>query len=416
MQTIPVIFTKCFYKENIVDDLRKNSDFTEITSNYENFQIFTFPLENSEQYNLSEKSTVYSVFKAARIYVYEKSYIFISTEYETELLEDNNIYLGKTTYRICHNTDSVYFPENEIIRKLFSFANPNSTISFLQPDGYTIKRYDYNKDDFDKYISCDTEDFSRTFSFIFYNYQLSESFHDLTAQFQQGLKNAVYGNSSAYSNYSDIPLIYVNNNYSILPSRIGVGLLSSPKSRQETIESFYYKYLEALKSLIHFEIKSKEFNKAIDENNYANLDELNKSVRKEMRNAVHLRYDIKNSLSLNNQASLFWGKLLSSINFDETLTEFIEICHSIEKEIRAEIDKREEEHDKRFDKILSLVAVFAIVSVFKDGSDLIISFIDAIKNTASTRSFDFSNLISFVSPVFSIIVIYILIKIFNKKK
>ena len=52
--------------------------------------------------------------------------------------------------------------------------------------------------------------------------------------------------------------IYVNNNYSILPSRIGVGLLSSPKSRQETIESFYYKYLEALKSLIHFEIKSKD--------------------------------------------------------------------------------------------------------------------------------------------------------------
>lgn len=418
MLKIPLTFTKCFYKENIVDVLSRNSIFTEINSKNDNFQIFNFPIEDSEKYNLSEGSTVYSVFKAAKIYVYEKSYIFISTEYETELIGDDINYLGKTAYRISHKTDYVYFPENEIIQILFSLLNSSSNISYLQPDGYTIKRYEYEKDDFEKYRSCDTESYTRTFSFIFYNYELPKAFNELPSQFQRTLKNAACGNSSNYNNVSNIPLICVNNDFSILPSRIGVGLLTSPQkqTRPETIERFYYKYLETLKSLIHFEIKSKEFNRAIDESNYTNLDELNKSVRKEMRNAVHLRYDIKNSLNLNNQTSLFWGKLFSSINFDESLTEFIEICHSIEKEIRAEIDKREEEHDRRFDKILSLVAVFAIVSVFKDGSDLIISLIDAIKNTASTKAFDFSNLISFVSPIFSIIVVYILIKIFNKKK
>ena len=68
---------------------------------------------------------------------------------------------------------------------------------------------------------------------------------------------------------------------------------------------------------------------------------------------------------------------------------------------------------ERFDKILSLVAVFAIISVFKDGSDLLLSFIDAIKNAGS---FSASNLVSLISPVLSVIVIFVLIKIFNKRK
>lgn len=130
-----------------------------------------------------------------------------------------------------------------------------------------------------------------------------------------------------------------------------------------------------------------------------------------MRKAVHLKYDIKNSLKKNKREDRFFGSFLDSINFEDVLDEFIEICHSIEKELRAEIDKREEEHDKHFDKILSVVAVFAIVSVFKDGSDLILSMIETINN----KSFDLSGLVSFVAPILCAVSILIILKLFKKK-
>ncbi len=416
MTNIPITFTKCFYKKNITSLLDSNSNFHKIDSLDKNFEAYEYLFDNTEKFNISDlkSNNTYSVFKKAAVYVYENSYIFISTEYDTTVSEDNISKLGKTIFRVCHNTSGVFFPENEIIHEIFNEMDSESVILFLQPDGYTIKRYEYKKDEFENYITCENENNVKVFSFVFYNCILSDSIDNYSKEFIQVLKSSAYCNSGSYGDYRDITATKVNNNYTILPSRCGLGLLitNKEKYKPETVKKFYLKYLESLKTIIHFEIKSKEFNKEIDEGKYKNLDELNKSVRKEMRNAVHAGYDIKNSLYMNDQVNLFYGKFLTSIDFIETLSGFIEICRSIEKEIRAEIDKREEEHDKRFDKILSLVAVFAIVSVFKDGSDLILSFIDAIKS----KCFDASNIISLVSPLLSIIVIIILIRIFNNKK
>lgn len=118
---------------------------------------------------------------------------------------------------------------------------------------------------------------------------------------------------------------------------------------------------------------------------------------------------------MNSIKKIFYGKYLLAVNFDETLSEFIEICHSMENELRARIDEREEKHDKYFDKILSIIGIFAIISAFKDGSDLILSFIDVFK-TGQVTHFDISNVITILSPIVCLVLICVLIKIFNNKK
>lgn len=254
------------------------------------------------------------------------------------------------------------------------------------------------------------------FSFIYYYLPIKKELSSLNDVYLQDCKNAVFGNTSTFKISSELNEIKLNDCYSMFASNTGIGLFQTGVDyiKEDLCSILFKEYLKALKEMIHFEIKSKEFNRELDFGEYKNLDLLNKTVRKEMRNAVHLKYDIKNSVLTNSIKRIFFGKCLSEIGFNETLSEFIEICHSIENELHAKIDEREEEHDKHFDKILSVVAVFAIVSVFKDGSDLILSFIDAFQN-CNFHQLKITEIISLGAPALCFIVLLILIKIFKKK-
>ena len=412
--TIPIKFTKCFYKDNISQILDKNPHF-EIQENFaESFKIYKYKFDNTERFDLSNSNNTYSKLIDTKIYVYDNSYMFISSKYEVIETKNKIENLGLTAYRVSHITEITNIPDDEIIKDIYNSISPTEKISFLQPDGHTVKRYDFTSEEYMYFLTSIGKDKTKLYSFIFYYLPLLKSLNDCSESYIKDLNKATYGNAPKYSIKNSITPVEIEENFTILPSKTGVGLIATKKDNPlDFAQNLYLKYLESLQTIIHFEIKSKEFNREMDNGEYKNLDELNKSVRKEMRKAVHVKYDIKNCLNMNNREMIFYGKFLTAIKFDETLTEFIEICHSIEKEIRAEIDKREEEHDKRFDKILSLVAVFAIISVFKDGSDLILSFIDAMKDAGS---FSASNLVSLISPFLSVIVIFVLIKIFNKRK
>lgn len=416
MSTIPVIFTKCFYKKNISSFLENNSKFNKIDTQDDTFEIYEYPFSDYEQFTLSDNNEIYSKFLRAKIYLIEKSFIFISTEYETEITEDDITPLGKTAYRICHGDNKVIFPDQEIVQELFKSLNSDETISFLQPDGYSVKRFDYKIDEFDKYTKPNNEGMTKIFSFIFYYYPILKEIASCNTIIQ-GLKNAVFGNVKNFRINAEIEEIKINDYYSMFASKTGIGLfkIKEDSIKKEINDTLYLTYLKSLKEIIYFEIKTKDFNREIDSGEYKNIDELNKSVRKEKRNAVHLKYDIKNYLLMNSIKKIFYGKYLLAVNFDETLSEFIEICHSMENELRARIDEREEKHDKYFDKILSVVGIFAIISAFKDGSDLILSFIDVLK-TGQVTHFDISNVITILSPIVCLVLICVLIKIFNKKK
>lgn len=413
MDNSQIIFTKCFYKENISYLLDKNSSFIKRNSTAEGFEIFSYHFTDREKFNLSESKKNYSEFKEATIYVYEKSYIFISINYEIVTSENDVNSIGNAVFRVSHNLDNLVLPDKEIVNSIFNSLNYEDEILFLQPNGHTVKRHIFKKEDFIKYETLDKKDNTELFSFITYYYPVLKKIDDCSSSDIQSLKNATEGNSPSFSKKSKISPVEINDNYSLLSSNTGIGLIKTNKSNTN-LEDFYLQYLICLKTIIHFEIKAKDFNREMDRGHYDNLDILSSSIRKEMRNAINIKYDIKNSLFTNDWVQNFYGKFLTSIGYDETLSEFIEICHSIEKEIKAAQNQNEEKHEKRLEKILSLVAVLAIVSVFKDGSDLIVSFIDALKKGFSI--FDFSSLISLSSPLIALIVIIIILKAFNKKK
>ncbi len=396
-----VTFTKVFYKENIISIIEKNPNFIKISSNNKKLKEFYFETD-PESFLSSYKGYT---FDSTNIYVYD-NFAFVNCRFlfDSEDIEQ----FSKTIFRICH--EKVHFPADELIQELFSSLDKNENLLYIRPSGSEIIKEELSSfDDYSLYCqskSLDTE----TYSFIYYTYELSD---ELSETEELCLKNATEGNSKDAPHKAIISLKEVDKYFSIFASNIGCGLIknSFAKVNDNYTSEFYFKYLEVLKEIVYFEHKAKEFNSFLDNNNYKNLDDINIKVRRDMRKAVHLKYDIKNSLKKNKREDRFFGAFLDSIDFEGALDEFIEICHSIEKELRAEIDKREEEHDKHFDRILSVVAVFAIVSVFKDGSDLLLSMIDTIKN----KSFDFSGLISLMAPILCAVSIFIILKLFRRK-
>ena len=151
MDNSQIIFTKCFYKENISYLLDKNSSFIKRNSTAEGFEIFSYHFTDREKFNLSESKKNYSEFKEATIYVYEKSYIFISINYEIVTSENDVNSIGNAVFRVSHNLDNLVLPDKEIVNSIFNSLNYEDEILFLQPNGHTVKRHIFKKEDFIKY-------------------------------------------------------------------------------------------------------------------------------------------------------------------------------------------------------------------------------------------------------------------------
>lgn len=396
-----ITFTKVFYKENIISQIEKNSKFKKVSLNHEKLTKFSFESNPTDFESLYKGYT----FNSTNIYVYD-SFAFVNCTFLYNV--DDIEQFSKTVFRICH--EKVTFPADELIKELFSVLAGNERFVYVRPSGSEIIKESLSS--FNEYsLYCQSKSLdTETYSFVYYTY---ETVDKLSEAEQLCLKNATEGNSKEAPHKSIISLTEVDKHFSLFASNTGCGIIkiSSDKVSESYPLEFYFKYLEVLKELVYFEHKAKALNSFLDNNNYKNLDDINIKVRRDTRKAVHLKYDIKNSLKKNKREDRFFGFFLNSINFEEALDEFIEICHSIEKELRAEIDKREEEHDKHFDKILSVIAIFAIVSVFKDGSDLILSMVDIILN----KSFNLSDIISLIVPILCAVSIVIILKLFKRK-
>ena len=396
-----ITFTKVFIKENIISLVEKNQEFRRESISNEKLQKFSFKTDISK---FETSFNTYN-FVSTNIYIYDNfAFVNATFEYDENELEQ----FGKNVFRICHEKET--FPANELIKELILGLGKNENLLFIRPSGSEIivKRFS-SFDEYSDYCS-ENKRGTETYSYVYYTYdkqgELSEN--DLLC-----LANATEGNSKDAPHKTKSSFTEIDKNFSLQVTNIGCGIKKSSdeKVSEQYPEEFYYKFLEVLRELIYFEYKAKEFNSILDNNSYKNLDDININIRRDMRKAVHLRYDIKNTKKKNNREDIFFGACLSAIDFESLLDEFIEICHSIEKEIRAEIDKREEEHDKHFDKILSVVAVFAIISVFKDGSDLILNMIDAVKE----KTFNLSGILSIMAPILCTFSILIILKMFKKK-
>jgi len=397
-----ITFTKVFCKDNIASLVQNNPDLIEKKSVNENFLLYDF----TDKISIPEGTYKGYTFVSSELYIFDNfAFVNCSFEYNPQELEQ----LSKTAFRICH--EKVAFPANDLIKVLFSSLGKDESLLFIRPSGNEIKKSSFNNFD-DYFTQCkENKDSTEVYSFVFYNYEIENELSDKEILC---LKNTTEGNSAEAKNETKIDSVEINSVLSLYATKIGCGILKSNSEKYISEDyniSLYCKFLETLKEIIYFEHKAKEFNSYLDNNNYENLDSLNVQVRRDSRKAVHLKYKIKNSLTKNSQEEKFFSCYLTALNFIEEMDEFFEICRSIEREIHAKIDQREEEHDKHFDKILSVVAVFAIVSVFKDGSDLILSMISALK----TGVFDFSNLISILAPIFCAISIFIILHFFKKK-
>lgn len=378
------------------------------------------------QYNITSQGVAYSFFQGAQLFILNNSFLFISTKYNTTLSESDFVNFNNTIFRISHSGDFISFPEKEILNEIFQTFDDDEFLSFIKPIGNSVKKFDLHTNDYESFIfphnikSNDNESYQDIYSFIFYTCGINKKLSSHSDAFLQAMKNSLYGNTTKYVINSELDEIEINDYYSMYAAKTGIGLFnidtySSDFKQESSFFKLYLSYLKCLKEIIHFEIKTKDFNRELDNAEYKNLDNLITEVHKEMRNAVHLKYDIRNSLKMNSIRKIFFGKYLTAIDFTATLSEFIDICHSIESELKAKVAEREETHDKYFDKILSVVAIFAIVSVFKDGSDLLLSFIDAIQN-GGLSNLDLSKLIVLGVPIICVLVIITIMTIFRKKK
>lgn len=422
-----ISFTKCFYYENITSELDRNPKFIKISSEFPDFDVYDYKFSDLGEFCVFGKNRLEADFIRARIIVYQSKYIFVSTDYSIGDSGTDIVDLGNTVYRISHNMSSIKaYPDKEIALEIFKTLPSSKTIAFFQPYGNTVKRIDVPLNDFNVYQTIPNEDNAKIFSYVFYYKEFYTAIENYSDSDIQGLKNAVHGNVADYSVKSECNITEINDFYTIIPAATGLGLLQTKylslnqskniDMEQKNIEKLYFKYLEILYTKIHFEIKSKEFNSQIDTGEYDDVDGLLDSVRKEMRKAVQIKYKIPNCLKLNSLQNVFYGKYLTAIKFDETITGFIEICKSFEQELKSKIAEREEAHEKYFDKLLSVIGVFAIISAFKDGSDLILSMIETVKNGGLLKLNDISVLISILSPVLCVVVIFVLVRKFKGRR
>lgn len=420
MNNKTVTFTKVFYRENIRDLVEESSFLVKKDSTNADFLYF------------EPVSTIYEGdykgfdFKSYALHI-SGDFLFVTVIFEYD--QTDIVQLSKSIFRLCH--EKAPFPADYIIENIFQKVTNDSPIYFIRPSGVDIEKESFS--DFRDYLLYCKNNIGNTelYSYVFFTYSYQEGREiDKEEDTISILQKAAEGNSCEAPQLADYDRGEVDSHISIFTTKNGCALLREETDDKEDegkkaknneykkaknddflYRRFYLKYLQILKDMIFFEINARNLNSILDQNNYGNLDELNIRVRRDMRKAVHLKYEIKNALKKNNREEIFWGRYLTNVAFISELDEFIETSHSIEKEIRAKIDEREEAHDKHFDKILSVVAVFAIVSVFKDGSDLILSLISALEE----KTFDLSSMVEISAPFLCAISILVILNLFKKK-
>ena len=399
-----ITFTKIFVYENILPLISNNENFLKEECNREGVSVFSYKNRLIDSESKYENFTYYS----SQLYI-SGNFIFVNNTFQ---FDGNKIpQFSSNVFKFAHEKNEN--PANKIIEELFNLIKKDTQLKFIHPCGNQRKRKEFTLfQEYYDYCKSNAND-TEVYSYVFYTFESNDKTND-----EQYFKDATEGNSINTSRHTDISLTEINSDFSLYATTTGCGIIKTnprKKVNHNYQEQFYYVYLDVLQKLIYFENKAKEFNTLLDNENYTNLDVLKINVRKEIRKAYNLKYRINNSLKVNDREEIFFGTYLTSVNFSKSLDEFIEICRSIEKELRAKIDEREEQHDKYFDKILSIVGIFAIISAFKDGSDLILSFIDSIKSGGLIH-FDISSIINFLSPIVCLFLICILLKIFTKKK
>ena len=104
---------------------------------------------------------------------------------------------------------------------------------------------------------------------------------------------------------------------------------------------------------------------------------------------------------------------MESASVSQILDDYEETCNSVKDEIEVEMEKREKDRQSIFDRILSIIGVLALISAFKDGSDLNISLVEVLQNGSLK---DIISLISVVSPILCLVLIVVIIFFIYRRK
>lgn len=410
MKENTIYFIKLLHGKNFSEYLEKNPKFTKKSHGGKNAIRYAFNEKNESNYDFFDEGQLCASFESVEIWSWEKDYAFIISKYNYSFNQENlaNLQEAFGAFNYCNENHC----DKLIMKEIFNSYTNSDEIEIIYPAFGSIEKLVYKTSEYEKYNEHAAES-DEVFMLFDFDSNLSID-SDIIQQIKQISEGLVIDDEVT----ANMPLIELNDKCSFVIGNIGCGIIKR-SAEGFSLQHLLISFLDAIKETAYYKFATDENNKILDQEvkKFNNLELEKSKYFNAIRESVHIKNKIRRLKRNYDIGSIFFALYMENSLFAEYLDEFTETTEAIKNEIDMEVSRRDEKRRSFFDKICDLVGVFAVVSLFKDGSDLWISMVQAIQQgTPLDIGSIIINLISIICPIISLVLIIIFVKIMKDDK
>lgn len=408
-----IYFSHLIQSKNITSAFENNDAF-EKRFMYNGQAGFKYKKTSPGDFKITEDSKVLADFEECNVYIFKNDYAFITSRYRYDFSQTSTKLIDEIICSyICPDGEELYeYSFFEVLGELKKKLGSNSEVTIISPG--TEKTVFAKIELSDSYLDYMFEGFAENgvpTPYFLFSFNTNNCFD---SDILQQLKTIAEVGCLDEEIQPELPLIRLNDGLSFIAGNSGIGLVDK-EELEAAPDRIVRGYLRAIHESVVLETATEKNNLLLDKGikEIKNLEELKSENLKQLRESVHLRNRIKNALKHHFIEDTFYNAYMESASVSQILDDYEETCNSVKDEIEVEMEKREKDRQSIFDRILSIIGVLALISAFKDGSDLNISLVEVLQNGSLK---DIISLISVVSPILCLVLIVVIIFFIYRRK